>query len=831
MALPATRSIGRLASAAGALALLVGGMWVANQGGIIPDSAEAAEKFFGTIYQGVRSLPILLPVWLGALGLGLPLRAWLAPRAKHRIITQLALGLGAMLMLDWLLAACGWLNPWTAWAVCGLGTAVITYHFADPATRERWHPDHWPSPPWTVLLGLPALGLLLVACTMPPGTMWAIEAFGYDVTSYHLEVPREWLELGQMRSLTHNVYSHLPMLVEAGYMKIAIMHGSVFDAVYSIQFFHASTAVLAAAAVSRLVAGMLLTSHDRQGVGSASPSHTTDHSLAVAAHYGAAAGAVMLATPWTIITGSLAYNEMFVQVFGAAALVAMFDDESATPRGALLIGVFAGLATMAKLTAAGFVALPVAVAMIVWRWRGLTPLPLREGQGGVRAAQSMKMLGAAADQAMKSGDQRDCETLQSVVDATLPRPLPKREGSPNLLILFACFVLGAVVIVAPFLIRNAVWTGNPVFPFATNIFGSAHWSPEQVERWNKAHHSGGLADGLSKLPRQWLLNAGYGALGGGERDEQQATDIARFERENGLPLLWIMAAVSTGLLFAAKQHRRVTAALCAMLSMQLIFWLVATHHQSRFLVPTLLPGCVLVGLGLGRIAELARGQRDWLAPAGAITLTATITLLGFGTFFSQTRRFTDDSGETFSAPPYLLVDSLVDPVDVTSNQPGKFAGAHPLNQLPATSNVLLVGDANQVLYIHRPFRYSTAFDRGLLSALLREHKGNPVAVTLGLKREQVTHVWINFAELERLRASYGLDEEITPQSIGDLIKLWKAMPEVGGRKVPPEVGLFALPAVRIVQPASGKGGTSGFVVQGDNYGAEKKDDKRGTEGK
>ena len=47
---------------AGAFVLLLGAMWFANQGGIIPDSGDAAQKFFGTIYQGVRSMSRLLPI-------------------------------------------------------------------------------------------------------------------------------------------------------------------------------------------------------------------------------------------------------------------------------------------------------------------------------------------------------------------------------------------------------------------------------------------------------------------------------------------------------------------------------------------------------------------------------------------------------------------------------------------------------------------------------------------------------------------------------------------------------------------------------------------------
>lgn len=737
----ASRSIAPLAAAAGAIALLFASMWLANQGGVVPDNAEAAEKFFGTMYQGIRSMPIMLAVWLGVLGIGLPLRIWLMPKAEHRIAVQLALGLGAMLMLDWLLAACGWLNGWTAWGVCGIGTGVITYHFADRTTLDRWHPDSWPSPPWSLLLALPALGLLLVACTMPPGTMWAIEAFGYDVTSYHLEIPREWHGLGQMQSLKNNVYSHLPMFAEAGYMKLAVMHGSVFDAIYTIHFFHASVALLAAATVGRLVSGF------------AGP---------VA---GAVSGAALLATPWTIITGSMAYSEMFVMVFGAAALVAMFDPLSATPRGALVVGLLLGLATLAKLTAGGFIALPIGAVMV------------------------------------------------GRLFFTADKDRSPQQKSFALIVM----ILGGLLMLSPYLIRNFIWTGNPVFPFAASAMGQGHWSDEQVARWNNAHHSQGVLDGLSKLPRQWLLNTGYGAIGGSERDERDVTDIARFDQEMGLPLLWILVAVGCVLAFRHRPDRHIAVALSMVLAFQLLFWLFFTHHQSRFLIPTLLPASIFVGLAIGRIAELSKGKRDWLAPMLSVVLIVCLTMTSYGTFQSQTPQVRDPATkQMLRFPPYLLVDSLVDPRDVTSNQPGRFAGRHPLNQLPPTSKTLLVGDANQVLYIQRAFLYNTAFDRSLLAELLKQQKGNALGVTIALVRAGFTHVWINFSELERLAGSYGVDAELEPARIKALVqsieqaKMWQRVTEVAGVKVDAHIGLYALPMLRAA-PASGeKSATSTF---------------------
>ena len=50
--------------------------------------------------------------------------------------------------------------------------------------------------------------------------------------------------------------------------------------------------------------------------------------------------------------------------------------------------------------------------------------------------------------------------------------------------------LAALVLFSPWLIRNTVHTGNPVFPLATKIFGRGHWSAESEQRWLNGHTPG-----------------------------------------------------------------------------------------------------------------------------------------------------------------------------------------------------------------------------------------------------------------------------------------------------------------------------------------------------
>ncbi|MEX1088054.1 MAG: hypothetical protein WEC36_02425 [Phycisphaeraceae bacterium] len=684
--------IRQLGIALGAVALWLAGMWLAAQGGLWPapvaeaSSAQVAlavlGKLAGVLFILLGALPVLVSFWIGAAGLGWLIRRRLVPQAQYGLFVQLGAGLAALLCLDWLTGWAGLLNTWTAWMVCAIGAGVVAWHIAD-VRRQAWQLDHWPTPPWTLLLGLPVGGLYLVAAMCPPGTLWTVEALAYDVQSYHLQLPREWLADGAMRGLHHNVYSYLPNLVEAGYMHLGAMYGGMSgSAIYTTQLVHAGCAMLAAAALACVVSRF---------VGRAA---------------GVVAGVALLLVPWTLITGTLAYDEMAALAILGAALLLTFDHVAATYKGALLIGLLLGAVTLAKLTI-GAMLTPGLLVVLALGWHHAPPWRERLGTG-----RRLALAGVAA--------------------------------------------LGVVLIVTPYLVRNASWTGNPVFPLAAQTLGDGHWTPGQVARWQAAHGQGeSTIDGLRLLGPRWLLSQGYGAvLGSGPSAKTtiDSRDITRFAGDNGLPLFWLAAALGAGLSLTFAPLRRVTLAMLILLASCLIVWLIATHHQSRFLLPTAVPGAALIGLGMGRLETLTRRRMPRLAPALAVAILSAMTLNTYDVFFHQTPVVAGIPGRLM---PYQLVDSLPTQPDATLvRQNGSTIGDHIINYLPANRRTLLIAES-RVLYIRAPIVYHSAFDADLLGELINRHHGDPAAVTAGLRRAGITHVWIDWSELTRLRETYG----------------------------------------------------------------------------
>jgi hypothetical protein len=149
---------------------------------------------------------------------------------------------------------------------------------------------------------------------------------------------------------------------------------------------------------------------------------------------------------------------------------------------------------------------------------------------------------------------------------------------------------------SPWLIRNWVWARNPVFPEATAVFGKAHWSDVQVQRWIKANHE----PRVDQQNVRGRLQAGWDQVAGDARYGYLLIPFA------------VVAAV-------VRRDREVLM-LVLLFALQAVFWLFFTHLQSRFFV-LVIPVCALLVGGLK--------AKEWVIASAAVT----VVVAGFGTFF------------------------------------------------------------------------------------------------------------------------------------------------------------------------------------------------------
>lgn len=205
--------------------------------------------------------------------------------------------------------------------------------------------DAAPAGPWLLFASAPALAALLLAAAGTPGWIWSTEFGGYDAISYHLLLPREWIALGGIASLPHNIYSALPSFLESAFMHLMALQGGATAGALDAQVLHALFTIAAACMVGE-IARLLLGREPWT------------------------AAALLLGVPWVIVTGSLAYNEMAMLLLFAALLwgVLFAWEERPSRSWTLALALLAAAAIGVKMTAALFV---VAPAALLWMWRAV----------------------------------------------------------------------------------------------------------------------------------------------------------------------------------------------------------------------------------------------------------------------------------------------------------------------------------------------------------------------------------------------------------------------------------------------------------------------------
>jgi hypothetical protein len=564
---------------------------------------------------------------------------------------------------------------------------------------------------WYVLLAAVPIAVMMIAATFPPGTLWTSEGRGYDVLEYHLELPREYIANNSTAPLAHNVYSAFPQNVEMLYtltMQLGRFamgepggggSGYVWG-IFPSQFLHVTLMLLAAIAMALAPVRM----------------STAARILALV---------LFLSIPWTIVTGSLAYNEGGMMLFGTLALVLALrsprQDVPGSSARLVLIGILLGLAMGCKLTAGLFFALPVAIILLAHGVLG--EKPARGMLPGVKWV---------------------------VVTAVL-----------------------AFVVYAPWALRAAVYSGgNPVFPLASTVLPRNAWTPEQAVRFANGHaakHDGQTVGLMNvgtrsravfhELIAQPLWSPGWASIYDWAKERVEETPWKR------IGVLWMIVPVALVLAIIAGPRRggmTATVFLLLTLAVQVLAWMFATHLQSRFLLPAAIPLCLLIAIGSQGLGDSVGGLS-----VGVLSILIAVAVAVQALCCS-----------------FLLLPE-VDLLGGTMARQGRPARVQPIGVLPARNlvadfegmgefperqqphgTVLLEGDAAPLWY-QGTILYNTVFDRNELADQLRA--GGPTSAVKWLRDRGVNYVVVNWPEIERLRATYGFDAAITPAAIEGLM--------------------------------------------------------------
>ncbi len=393
--------------------------------------------------------------------------------------------------------------------------------------------------------------------------------------------------------------------------------------------------------------------------------------LALAADGGIVGAAIASCVPWVIMLGSVAYVESALMLYTALAIIwALRGGMKET----LIAAAMTGLAAGVKITAVPMLLLAIPPAMIVMRRRPslLSPSPGTPGEGRGEGA-----------------------------FPSTPKNLLQNQ---------TLFLLVSLLVLSPWLIRNFLWAGNPIFPVAMNLLGRAHFTIEQVQRFRQAHsptqNQQSLTSRLTILWTDVLAHWQYGFI------------------------ILPAALLTVGLKF--KDRR--TWATAAVAAIIFIVWIGFTHLLPRFLIQLIPLAAILIGT--------IQWQKTWPA---AIALVLFAAALGWSAVSDRLTFTTRDP----------VRSQLIGREDLSFTIPPELA-----DMKDSDKQVALIGDAEAFLYQIPMSRlhYRTVFD-------IPTNTTDPIEAwaSVAAKNNPNWLLVVNPSEIKRLHETYRDVPSLPPQ--------------------------------------------------------------------
>ncbi|MCX7886975.1 MAG: glycosyltransferase family 39 protein [Verrucomicrobiae bacterium] len=267
------------------------------------------------------------------------------------------------------------------------------------------------------------------------------------------------------------------------------------------------------------------------------------------------------------------------------------------------------------------------------------------------------------------------------------------------------YMLVAVIIVLPWLAKNWCLTGNPIYPLCSQ---APTWSVEQAALFARKHYGSFDQAGLWQFfERIWQIS---------------------FIEPGATPLLLVSAPLALALRQPPLEIRR---AAC-LFALAYATWYLTTFRPWRFLLPAF-PLLALIG-------AWALWHTRWTRPFASIVLAFAITIMTFNVL--------DDIGARSVNPLNYALGKLSRRDFLARIGGGTFEPIFWMNDhLPPSAKVLYLGEARPY-YAKHTVVWTTAFDRF------------PPDATRGL-----THIYVNFTELRRLRENYGYPRGLDTSTI------------------------------------------------------------------
>jgi hypothetical protein len=281
----------------------------------------------------------------------------------------------------------------------------------------------------------------------------------------------------------------------------------------------------------------------------------------------------------------------------------------------------------------------------------------------------------------------------------------------------AAAALIALLMFAPWLVKNAVHTGNPVYPVLETVFDGANFDEvqgEQLMAWQRS-----MGEGRSV--RSYLLLPFNVSLRG----------------KPGLNYTWFDGTIVPVFLvllpFALFRRKRTTTLFLVMAAAGFVFW-AATSQQLRFLIPTLALSSAIAAVGISNILKWS-GRK---AAGPVLILLALIMISGLVLPDQYGRPFVSASlGERLS-----VVTGLETRRSHLERNVQSFSIFDYMNSsLPAGSPVFMIWE-NRGYYLDRPYFADSFFEASSVMRMVAASE-DPAALAQRIASMGFSHVVVN----------------------------------------------------------------------------------------
>lgn len=304
-------------------------------------------------------------------------------------------------------------------------------------------------------------------------------------------------------------------------------------------------------------------------------------------------------------------------------------------------------------------------------------------------------------------------------------------GAGKVLRTAAGFAGIVLVVLLPWLIKDMVQTGNPIYPQGSRIFGGPAWQPERarVSAW-EVRREGEGEHWIEEVLVPWRIST-----------------VMRPDAPSNVdgvlgPLFLVGTVLFVGL-------RKKPAALGYVGALALIFFLCMWARgsvRSRYLIPVLAPLTLLCGYAAERLRTASpRAGRCGIGIAAALLFTFHGWWL-----FRYTAR----------VDPLPFLSGTVSRAEYLRGQIPDYDCYEFINEkLPPEARLFFLYTGNDGYYCDRDYIYDTYFLGYTVKQMIRE-AGEPEAIRSAFREMGVTHLFINWPLLRR-----NFSETLAPEEI------------------------------------------------------------------